>query len=76
MSKPFVVKSTFEPAGDQPTHSHEFGHEVKLKGKEVAIGSGCCNDGYAKKGAYAYSSKTSYDQVGLPYITLMACQKD
>ncbi len=60
----------------EPSHKHTFSGKALLEPKVVAIASGCCNGGFAKSKEYDYEGTTDSTDVLLPYIELLACQKD
>lgn len=58
------------------THTHPFSGKVSLSGQHVALGSGCCADGYGRNNTYDYSGTSGTSDSALPYIQLLQCEKN
>lgn len=67
--------STAMTTVSQVSHRHDFDGSVKLKAKELAIASGCCNGGFAKKGTRNYEGESEFNSTDLPFIYLLQCEK-
>ena len=62
------------PGEDRP-HNHTFSGTVDLDFNEVALASGCCMD-IGGSGTANYAGTSDSVSSGLPFIELLACQKD
>lgn len=62
-------------AASPPTHAHAASTTLDTSAHGVAAFSGCCNSGFGKDGVYPSTETSSADEVGLPYLMLLHCQK-
>jgi hypothetical protein len=58
-----------------PSHGHAYATTVNLTAKSIAAASSCCNDQGAKAQGYTVSGNTGSATSNLPFIQLVACQK-
>ena len=61
--------------GEDRTHTHGFSGSVSIPELAVAAGTGCCRGGMGKKGTYNYSGTTATSSSGVPYVSLLGCEK-
>jgi hypothetical protein len=62
--------------GDPIRHQHAVGASFTTAPHGVALASGCCADGFARDGTYSASTTTDLEEVDLPRLQLLQCQKD
>lgn len=63
-------------SGEDRAHAHAVNGKLTTTPHGIALGSGCCGDGYAKDGEYAFVGASTDDRVDLPTIQVLQCQKD
>jgi hypothetical protein len=56
-----------------PAHGHTLGGAVETTSCQVGLASGCCADGYAANGEYAYDGAADKEPADFPYISVPLC---
>ena len=62
--------------GEDRQHTHTFGGSVNVPNNEVVLLSGCCNDKFGATGTFGFSGTSSPAGLGMPYLSLLGCEKD
>ena len=58
-----------------PSHTHGATGTLATTSHGIALASGCCADGYGANGTYMATATTDATEAGLPYLELLACEK-
>lgn len=69
------ISSTLDAGIDVRTHAHGNTATLTTTSQGIALGSGCCADGYGANGTYTSTMDTEADETGLPYLELLSCEK-
>ncbi len=67
--------SSGDAGADVRTHAHGNTATLTTTSHGIALASGCCAGGYGANGAYMATMDTDADETGLPYLELLACEK-
>ncbi len=62
--------------GEDRQHTHAFSGSVTVPNHEVILAPGCCNDKFGANGTFGYSGTTGPAGLGMPYLSLLGCEKD
>ncbi|MCA8967440.1 MAG: IPT/TIG domain-containing protein [Planctomycetes bacterium] len=62
--------------GEDRLHTHSFSGSVNVPSLSAAIVSGCCFNDTGGHGSFGYAGTTGAAPLGLPYISLLGCEKD
>jgi hypothetical protein len=63
------------PAAEKRKHAHGNTATLATSPHGIALASGCCADGYAKDGMYTATQDADEGETGLPFLSLLHCEK-